>query len=275
MSYTKPFLKWAGGKYRLLDRILQALPAGKRLVEPFGGSGAVFINAPFSEFVISEANLDLVQLYRQLQSEGDGFIHYCAQYFTPKTNQATVYYHHRALFNECTDIRERSALFLYLNRHGYNGLCRYNLSGKFNVPFGAYVRPYFPLREMQHFYKKSQSATFLHQDFRKTFSELAQGDVVYCDPPYVKLSKTASFTHYTGQHFTESDQLMLAKLAETASQNGNDVVISNHDTQFTRQHYKKSKMISFPVQRFISCASASRAEPVQELVAIFKKHPIK
>ncbi len=271
MSHTKPFLKWAGGKYRLLDKILNTLPPGKRLIEPFGGSGAVFLNAKFDEFLISEANLDLVRLYQQLQQEGEAFIHYCASYFTPKNNQAHVYYKHRTLFNACTDPRERAALFLYLNRHGYNGLCRYNLSGKFNVPFGSYVRPYFPTLEMNHFYIKSQSAMFIHQDFRQTFAQLQQGDVIYCDPPYVKLSKTSSFTAYTGRHFSEEDQITLAQLAETASKNGNDVVISNHDTPFTRMHYQKSKISSFPVQRYISCAAQGRNEPVQELIALFNR----
>src|SRR5688572_3454007 len=106
MSHTKPFLKWAGGKYRLLDKILNALPPGKRLIEPFGGSGAVFLNAPFDEFLISETNLDLVRLYQQLQQEGEAFIDYCRSYFTPENNQAPVYYKNRALFNECTDPRE-------------------------------------------------------------------------------------------------------------------------------------------------------------------------
>jgi DNA adenine methylase len=270
MSYTKPFLKWAGGKFRVLEKVLSTFPPGERLVEPFGGSGAVFINSHFNQFLISERNLDLIQLYKQLQQEGEPFIQYCAKFFIPENNQANIYYENRARFNTCTSSRERAALFLYLNRHGYNGLCRYNQKGIYNVPFGSYVRPYFPEKEMRHFYLKSQSALFSHQDFTTSFSQLKTGDIVYCDPPYVSLSKTAYFTSYTGQSFTTTDQLNLARLAEDARQKGHTVIISNHDTLFTRKHYANSEMISFPVQRQISCLAQNGRKTVQELIAVVR-----
>lgn len=270
MPYIKPFLKWAGGKFRILEKILSTFPAGERLVEPFGGSGAVFLNTQFNQFLISEGNLDLVRLYKQLQQEGEAFIHYCATFFTPETNQASVYYENRVRFNTCTSARERAALFLYLNRHGYNGLCRYNQKGIYNVPFGSYIRPYFPEKEMRHFHLKSQTALFAHQDFTSCFSMLNKGDIIYCDPPYVSLSKTASFTSYTEKNFTQQHQLSLAALAEEARQRGHTVIISNHDTPFTRQQYAKSDIISFPVQRYISCSTKGGRKAVQELVAIFR-----
>ncbi|MCX7115462.1 MAG: Dam family site-specific DNA-(adenine-N6)-methyltransferase [Gammaproteobacteria bacterium] len=270
MQYTKPFLKWAGGKYRLLNIILKHLPKQARLVEPFGGSGAVFLNADNPFFLIAEKNPHLIQLYQQVQQEGESFIDYCATFFNPQTNQSHVYYQKRQEFNACLEPRERAALFLYLNRHGYNGLCRYNSSGIFNVPFGRYDRPYFPQLEMQHFYKKSQQATFVHQDFRETFAALKPHDVIYCDPPYASLSPTAYFSNYTGHGFNDQDQQHLAELARHAQSQGHCVIISNHDTPQTRQYYEHSMIEHFEVQRIISCKVTGGRLMAPELIAIFK-----
>lgn len=270
MKPIKPFLKWAGGKYRIIHHILNALPQeGKRLVEPFTGSGAVFVNAHFKRYLLAEYNLDLIQLFQHLQQEGDAFIQYCANLFENGNHEA-LYYERRTAFNACTTSRERAALFLYLNRHGYNGLCRYNQKGKFNVPFGRYIKPYFPEKEMQHFKHKSQFAKFAHQDFRKTFETLRKGDVVYCDPPYIPLSKSASFTTYTQNQFTQNDQITLAALAKQAATAGHTIIISNHDTPFIREQYAGSQIYTFPVRRFISCQTQFGRPHVTELIAVFR-----
>ncbi|MDF1677182.1 MAG: Dam family site-specific DNA-(adenine-N6)-methyltransferase [Legionellaceae bacterium] len=270
MQRTKPFLKWAGGKYRCLDHIIKALPAGMRLVEPFAGSGAVFLNAPHAQFLLTDANADLISLYMHLKREGPRFIRYCARFFSDKHNQVDSYYQYRIQFNQSTPgSRKRAALFLYLNRHGYNGLCRYNLSGQYNVPFGRYIKPYFPEKELEFFYQKSQAAALMQADFTQTFLNTKPGDVVYCDPPYAPLSKTSQFTAYTRQKFGESEQIMLAKLAKETAQNGVPVIISNHDTPFTRDLYQEARISAFPVRRNISCKGHKRIA-VRELIAVFK-----
>ena len=158
----KPFIKWAGGKHRLVPQIQALLPTGQRLVEPFVGSGAVWLNTSYPEARLADANRDLILLYQTLQQHGATFIDYCRQLFVNENNDAERYYGLRDRFNGSRDPWEKSALFLYLNRHGYNGLCRYNASGGFNVPFGRYRHPYFPQEEMSYFYQKSQSAQFIH-----------------------------------------------------------------------------------------------------------------
>lgn len=268
MQLSKPFLKWAGGKYRLMHHLLKAIPEGNRLVEPFTGSGAVFANTQFKQYLLAESNLDLVILFQQLQQEGEPFIQYCASFFEHGNDEA-LYYERRACFNQCQNPRERSALFLYLNRHGYNGLCRYNQKGLFNVPFGRYVKPYFPEKEMRYFHQKSQDARFVHQDFESTFKQLKMGDVIYCDPPYVPLSKSAFFTNYTQNRFTETDQIKLAQLAKEAAKSGHTVIISNHDTPFTREQYAGSEIYHFPVRRLISCQGQKGRAFVTELLAVF------
>ncbi|WP_028389173.1 Dam family site-specific DNA-(adenine-N6)-methyltransferase [Legionella fairfieldensis] len=268
MIKVKPFLKWAGGKFRCIETILNALPPANRLIEPFTGSGAIFINSNYSHYLLAEENEDLVNIFIHLQREGDQFINYCSTFFARKNNCADQYYYFREQFNQSTDPRYKAALFLYLNRHGYNGLCRYNLKGRYNVPFGRYVTPYFPRQEMIYFHQKSQHAQFMRNDFRQTFAQAQIGDLIYCDPPYVPLSSSANFSSYTDKKFREQDQIELAQLAIASAQRGIPVIISNHDTDFTRHYYRQSKIKSFPVKRFISC-HANKRYAVQELVAVF------
>lgn len=268
MQKIRPFLKWAGNKYHCLDKILAHLPPAERLIEPFGGSGAVFLNTSYPQSLIAENNADLVHLYRLLQTQKEDFIRYCQTYFIPENNDKEVYLSLRSQFNRSQDPLERAGLFLYLNRHSFNGLCRYNSKGGFNVPFGAYRKPYFPTEEMRFFYQKAAQAEFTQADFRQTFARAKAGDVIYCDPPYLPLSTTADFTAYTGVKFSLKDQQELAELALKACQEGAWVLISNHDTATARDLYSQAQMISFKVPRFISCQGISR-RPAKEVLAIF------
>ena len=267
--FIKPFLKWAGGKYRLLHRILPALPEGKRLVEPFAGSGAVFINSPFSQMHICDLNPDLIGLFTTLQAEQQAFIAYCQTLFTGG-NSPELYADRRQQFNCETDKIERAALFLYLNRHAYNGLIRYNRAGEYNVPFGRYKKPYFPEKELLFFVERCARTeiTFAVQDFRTTFADLRPGDVVYADPPYVPLSETANFTSYAGNAFQFTEQEALAAEARAAADRQIPVVISNHDTNFTRKLYAGAHIESFEVRRLISCKGTARTK-AQEILALF------
>lgn len=269
----RPFLKWAGNKYRLIDKITGLLPCGERLIEPFVGAGAVFLNTDFSTFLLTDVNRDLIALYQILQKEGADFIDYCRRYFVPRNNERTAYFNLRSTFNALDPDKnawERAALFLYLNRHGYNGLCRYNARGRFNVPFGQYVRPYFPEAEMKYFYQKARKAVFRVQDFRTTMMEAVEGDVVYCDPPYAPMSETANFTGYSMDGFNMRDQADLAELARELSCKNIPVLISNHDNDFTQKAYIFAQVKpSFPVQRYISCQGGNRRS-VSEILALFR-----
>ncbi|NIN33791.1 MAG: Dam family site-specific DNA-(adenine-N6)-methyltransferase [Gammaproteobacteria bacterium] len=267
----KPFLKWPGGKYRQVDRIGKQLNGGLRLVEPFVGSAAVFLNTDYRRYLLADNNLDLINLYRQLQEEGQTFIDYCRNYFSGKLNQSEAYYQLRKKFNLSRNRRLKSALFLYLNRHGYNGLCRYNQKGTFNVPFGRYDQPYFPEKEMQFFHTKSRNALFINAGFHDTMKQVRKGDVVYCDPPYAPLNTTARFTDYSSGGFNWQQQVELAEWANKLSRKGIQVVISNHDIQSISDLYQQrgANMDQFRVRRTISCHADNRVK-VGELIAVFE-----
>jgi len=265
------FVTVAGGKYGLSDVITQMLPVGERLVEPFVGAGSVFLNSDFSHYLLNDINQDLINLYKIIQIDGQGYIKDAKKLFIPANNTAEQYYQFRAQFNASQDSYQRSLLFLYLNRYGYNGLCRYNKSGGFNVPFGRYKRPYFPQAELEYFAEKSQKATFVCLGYRDVFAQAQQGDVFYCDPPYVPLSKTASFTSYAGNGFGLDEQADLANAAEEISQQDKiSVLISNHDTIWTRKIYQHAKRLkSVEVARTISQNGKGRNK-VAELLVLYK-----
>ncbi len=108
----KPFLKWAGSKCKIIDRIVESLPKGKMLIEPFAGSGAVFLNTDFDAYLIADTNVDLINLFKQIQSHGDEFISYGTTFFTPQNNTESAFYTLRNEFNECIDPVKKSVLFL-------------------------------------------------------------------------------------------------------------------------------------------------------------------
>ncbi len=267
---TRPFLKWAGNKFRIMGHIHSMLPEGERLVEPFAGSGAVFLNTSYDNYLLADSNADLISLYQILQQQGGDFIERCARLFTARTNNEEYFYRRRVEFNTTNDLERKASLFIYMNRHGYNGLCRYNARGGFNVPFGRYKKPYFPAREMLAFYEKAQRAEFVQMDFASVMDNVKTGDVVYCDPPYVPLSTSSNFTTYSAGGFDLPQQQQLAKLAEQTRKRGIPVLISNHNTTFTRKAYRTANNIKrFAVQRFISCNGSKRTQ-ANELLALFQ-----
>ena len=269
MKKNRAFLKWAGGKYPLLDDIKRHLPQGECLVEPFVGAGSVFLNTNFSRYILADINSDLISLYNIVKARTDEYVQASRELFVPETNQAEVYYQYREEFNACQDPFRRAVLFLYLNRFGYNGLCRYNLRGEFNVPFGRYKKPYFPEAELYHFAEKAQNAEFHCLSYEECMDRADVNSVVYCDPPYAPLSATANFTAYHTNSFSPKEQARLAEMAEKLVSKRIPVLISNHDTPDTREWYKAAKHFQVKVRRSISSNGGTRKK-VNELLALYK-----
>lgn len=269
MKKNRAFLKWAGGKYPLLDDIKRHLPQGECLIEPFVGAGSVFLNTDFSRYILADINSDLISLYNIVKMRTDEYVQASRELFMPETNQAEVYYHFREEFNASQDPFRRAVLFLYLNRFGYNGLCRYNLRGEFNVPFGRYKKPYFPEAELYHFAEKAQNAAFHCLSYEECMDRADSNSVVYCDPPYAPLSATANFTAYHTNSFSPKEQAHLAEMAEKLVSKQIPVLISNHDTPDTREWYRAAKHFQVKVRRSISSNGGTRKK-VNELLALYK-----
>ena len=264
----RPPLKWAGSKHQILEPIKKKLPPGNRLIEPFVGSGVVFLNSNYERYTLNDKNKDLIFLYKTIKKDGLKFINYCRTLFTEENNTEDKYYAFRDEFNSTKDEFKKSALFLYINKHGYNGLCRYNASGKMNVPFGRYKKPYFPEMEMSLFWKKIKRAALKCMDFESVMKTARPGDVIYCDPPYIPLSNTSNFTAYNAGGFDKNEQIRLAFAAQTLANNGVPVLISNHSTPFTKKIYKNANKSYLSVRRLISC-NANKREHAKEILALY------
>ncbi|WP_415719961.1 Dam family site-specific DNA-(adenine-N6)-methyltransferase [Photobacterium ganghwense] len=270
MKKHRAFLKWAGGKYSLVEEIKHRLPPARKLVEPFVGAGSVFLNTDYEQYLLADINPDLINLYNILKTQPEQYVKDSKALFTPEYNKKGAYLEIRATFNATRDPYLRSLYFLYMNRHGFNGLCRYNKQGGFNVPFGSYKRPYFPEEEMFVFADKAKRAMFVCEGYQQTFSRARKGSVIYCDPPYAPLSTTANFTSYSGNGFSLDDQAALADVAErAATERQIPVLISNHDTTLTRRLYHGADLSVVKVKRTISRNGSGRNK-VDELLALFK-----
>ena len=110
--------------------------------------GSVFLNTDYEAYLLTDINPDLIRFYNLLKYKPDQLILDARRLFAEEYNQSQEYYALRERFNATQDEYQRALMFLYLNRHGYNGLCRYNRKGGFNVPFGRYKRPHFPEAEL-------------------------------------------------------------------------------------------------------------------------------
>ncbi|EJX0846480.1 Dam family site-specific DNA-(adenine-N6)-methyltransferase [Salmonella enterica] len=275
-------LIWAGSKYRTLNRLLnnERLPrSGGCLVEPFVGSGTVFLNTDYQRYVLCDANEALINFFTTLTSCAEELINKARPLFSATNSEA--YYQYRGKFNETALKRDRSyedhlnlaALFLYLNRHSYNGVWRTNKKGEFNVPFGR-KKYRFPEEELHQFAEKARRtrAEFLCVDFRRTLRAqylLTSPDtVIYCDPPYLPESKTANFRSYTAAGFTPDDHRDLVSCLLDASQDyGARVVISNSDTKETREIYAPFKLHRLNVHRSVS-ANGQRRGTAAEVIGV-------
>lgn len=255
-------LKWAGNKSRVMPELLTHLPEGDRLVEPFAGSCAVMMNTDYPAYLVADINPDLINLYRQIKEHTRPFIIIAASLFI-RNRTGESYYAVREAFNHdpSLPLLERAAYFLYLNRNGYRGLCRYNKRGEFNIPFGNYAEPYFPLAEIEAFAKKAQRATFICADFRETLRLTKAGDVVYCDPPY-----DGTFADYHSAGFDKDEHHDLISMLLDVSERC-PVVVSNSDTLYTRSILRAFDITGISVARSVGVA-AGKSKRATEIIAV-------
>lgn len=265
---TVPFLKWPGGKRRLAAQLLSLLPATEgRFIEPFVGAGALFAQSSYTGYLLSDANKDLCNLYTILRDRPSELLELCEPLFDKGSGPGKEYYERRDRFNELELNTERAALFIYLNHFGFNGLCRYNAAGRFNVPAGRRnAEPSVPKATMLTWSRKLKLAQILCGDFATALSMAKVGDVVFCDPPYA--ANRECFTEYAGPGFGWDDHCRLAECARVLAASGIPVLITNHDLPKTRALYEGATIVPLQVRRSISAAPSARGR-ASEIAALF------
>ena len=257
-------LKWAGNKTAIMSELKKHLPDGPRLVEPFAGSCAVMMATDYPYYLIADINPDLINLYQVIKEDVNSFIHLVERIFSKFTTEED-YYKCRQFFNTVPlESIEKAAYFLFLNRHCYRGLCRYNQRGLFNVPYGNYKKPYLPVDEIRAFAEKAVRATFICASYDETLAMLQAGDVVYCDPPY-----DGTFSGYHTAGFSDDDQYDLASILVRRSSEGHPIIVSNSDTRLIRSFYRKFTLHRISTKRSIGVAAGERKK-ADELIAMLK-----
>lgn len=265
------FLKWAGSKQRLLPSLMPMLPAGKRLVEPFVGAANVFLSTSYVDAVLADTNPVLIELFHQLKQAPEVLIAHARQFFIEANRTSEAYLALRQRYNNVsTSMAERAALFLYLNRFGFNGLYRENRRGQCNTPYGYPKKlPVFPEAKMRAAAHRFNDVTLLCADFEATLQYAQLGDVVYADPPYVEQVDKPCFTAYGKVSFDWGDHVRLAECAKKLANRGIPVVISNHDTPATRKLYEDAELHVLQAYRSMAGKGGERGATL-ELVAVFR-----
>lgn len=277
-----PLLRWAGGKSQLLEVLLAAVPREIDLkknfyFEPFLGGGALFfgLHKRFSQdetkmwknkrFHLGDLNDDLINFYKVVRDEPKKLIKSMNKYEDKKNEDD--FYNIRDSSRQKSSHIERAAKLLYLNRLCFNGLYRVNSNGQFNVPYGKLDNPIICKPEAiiacSQWLKNSELKATSYEDLVST---ARFGDLVYFDPPYIPISKTANFSSYLKEGFNLNDQHSLAQVISRLNNKGVNVILSNSDTALSNQIFSELNRYSVSVSRTISGSSLSRNR-VNEIIA--------
>jgi DNA adenine methylase len=268
MNRLRAWLKWPGSKYPILDHLKTVLPTRTRFIDVFAGGGSVLLNMRGPCWA-NDANRDLILAWTSLQQQGVSFIDDCRELYTATIDTPDAYYILRREFNTTNNQQRRAVLFVHLNRHCFNGLCRYNKHGEFNAAYGHGREKHFPEEEMLACLPRLVECTFTAQDFRSVLSEARDGDVAYCDPPYLPASIYSDFDRYHPGHFSIDDHRALAVHVREAVSRGAHVVLSNADVALTREIYSDANcMEPVRVSRHISGKAIGR-KSANELLCVF------
>jgi DNA adenine methylase len=251
----KPFIRWAGGKQNLINEIFSNLDLNNidRFFEPFLGGASFFLKSDFNQSFLSDLNPNLINCYQQIKNDPDSIFTGLLDFKTPIKEK--IYYDIRDKFNKHNGEQtlEQAIRFIFLNRTSFNGIYRVNKSGKYNVPFGKSNPAFSSLEHLRDVSTKLQKANLSFDYYDSIENTTQEGDLIYLDPPYPKLSDTAYFNHYTLDKFDQNSQEELAEFAQNQSRKGCKVVISNADLEDIRVLYNNWEIIECSTYRFISC----------------------
>ncbi|GAB4215429.1 MAG: DNA adenine methylase [Sandaracinaceae bacterium] len=259
-----PFLKWVGGKGKLLPQLTPLLPPGverMRHVEPFAGGAALFFARRPERAVLADYNRSLVDTYLAVRDEVEHVIGHLET--LSLSHAAGSYYGVRERYNGACAHQpraERAAMFIYLNKTCFNGLHRVNRRGEFNVPEGRYKNPrILDAAGLRAASCALRRAEVRHAGFEEMIEYVRPGDFVYLDPPYEPVSETASFTAYAaGDGFSRADQTRLRDVYAELDRRGAKLMLSNSDVPFIRELYARWRIDVVAAPRAINCDARGR-----------------
>jgi len=228
---VRPFLRWAGGKQKIIKFLLPLVPEAQSFgtyFEPFFGAGSMFFACQPKLAVLSDVNEDLMHCYRQVANNPSAIGRLLSDY--REKNTPEFFYKVRRSLNAKADSKAaRAAKFIYLNKAAFNGIYRVNCKGEFNVPYGPSANgPALPtVEQLKVASGVLRGAQIKCGDFEHVLKDAKRGDFVYLDPPYPPRSETAYFTHYSASRFDWEQQERLARVVDTLSKRGCLIMLSN------------------------------------------------
>ena len=275
-----PFIKWVGGKSKLLGKLDALRPAHvQRYAEPFVGGGAFFYHlwnqGGLEHATLCDLNTDVVTVLAVVRDQLPALLvalrrHQSRYLALDETGRAAYFYQVRARHpdDHPTNDVERAARMLFLNRTCFNGLWRENRSGRFNTPHGRYKKPTIaPAERLRVASIALHEAEVLRADFR-ALPELAARngiDFVYLDPPYHPISATSAFNAYSQGGFSAQDQAELAEVCGQLDAAGVRFMLSNSDCPLIRDLYRGFDISTIQASRAVNCKADGRGT-VSEVV---------
>ena len=272
MLKGKPFVKWAGGKRQILDKLIKYVPEDfNTYYEPFVGGGALFFELSPKNAVINDSNEELINVFRCIKDE-EKLTKMSNELNHHEANHSEEYYYKirnidrdKNKFNRLSDYK-RAARTIYLNKACFNGLYRVNSKGEFNVPFGKKLK--VNTYEGQnigiiHAYLNFNNIKILSIDFEEAVKDAKEGDFIYFDPPYD--SDTSTFNSYTEDGFSKDEQIRLSNVFKNLSDRGCYVMLSNHNTVLINELYKDLYIHKITAKRNINSNGKKRGK-VEEVI---------
>ncbi|MEI6441741.1 MAG: DNA adenine methylase [Nostocales cyanobacterium ELA583] len=267
-TYPRPFLKWAGGKTRLISQYQDYFPQDyKTYYEPFLGGGAIFFYLQPSQAVLTDINADLIITYRCVRDHLEKLIALLQKH---KQGHNSEYYYDIRNYQPGKDL-EKAARFIYLNKTCFNGLYRVNSQGKFNVPVGKYKNPGICQEEVLKVASIAlKKVEIKHANFEEVLNYATDSnDFVYFDPPYYPLSPTSNFTAYSNFCFDENQQIKLRDIFMKLANKGVKVMLSNSDCLFIRDLYSGFTIHTISAARSINSNAQRRGKITEVLVTSY------
>lgn len=277
MLKGKPFVKWAGGKRQIIDKLLELVPYEfDTYYEPFIGGGALLFELSPEKAVINDYNAELMNVYECIK-DADKYKKMCSELNHHEANHSEEYYYEirnkdrdKSKFNKMADYK-RAARTIYLNKACFNGLYRVNSKNEFNVPFNRKEKVNTYDREnlgIIHSYLNFNNITLLNTDFEDSVKDAKKGDFIYFDPPYD--SDTETFTSYTDEGFGKEEQKRLADVFKDLDKRGCYVMLSNHNTKLVNELYKDYNIHVIEAKRNINSNGKKRGKVEEVIVTNFE-----
>lgn len=272
MLKGKPFVKWAGGKRQIIDKLNAYVPEEyNTYFEPFIGGGALLFELSPKKAVINDYNAELVNVYNCIKDETK-FNKMCNELNHYEAKHSEEFYYEirnkdrdKVKFNRMADYK-RAARTIYLNKACFNGLYRVNSKNEFNVPFNGKSKVNtYDIQNLGiiHSYLNFSDVTILNTDFEEAVKDAKNGDFIYFDPPYD--SETSTFNSYTENGFGKDEQIRLAKVYKELANKGCYVMLSNHNTTLVKELYKDFNIHVIEAKRNINANGKKRGK-VEEVI---------